>query len=46
MGGAGGCQTVVPGFAFEDHEFLSPQTMERLLPDEQCRALSWLLKDG
>jgi predicted cupin superfamily sugar epimerase len=41
------CQTVVPGFDFEDHEFLSPQTMEKLLPEEQCRALSWMIKkDG
>ncbi|PKX97468.1 uncharacterized protein P174DRAFT_439242 [Aspergillus novofumigatus IBT 16806] len=40
-------ETVVPGFEFEDHEFLSPQTMERLLPEEQCRALSWMIKkDG
>ncbi|EAW17614.1 cupin domain-containing protein [Aspergillus fischeri NRRL 181] len=40
-------ETVVPGFEIEDHEFLSPQTMERLLPEEQCRALSWMLKkDG
>ncbi|GIJ99908.1 hypothetical protein Aspvir_003922 [Aspergillus viridinutans] len=40
-------ETVVPGFEFEDHEFLNPQTMESLLPEEQCRALSWMLKkDG
>ncbi|RHZ73943.1 hypothetical protein CDV55_105325 [Aspergillus turcosus] len=40
-------ETVVPGFEFEDHEFMSQQTMERLLPEEQCRALSWMLKkDG
>jgi predicted cupin superfamily sugar epimerase len=40
-------ETVVPGFDFEDHEFLSPQTMEKLLPEEQCRALSWMIKkDG
>ncbi|GFG06732.1 cupin domain protein [Aspergillus udagawae] len=37
-------ETVVPGFEFEDHEYLSRQTMERLLPEEQYRALSWMLK--
>ncbi|RHZ64711.1 cupin domain-containing protein [Aspergillus thermomutatus] len=40
-------ETVVPGFEFEDHEFMSPQTMERLLTEDQCRALGWMLKkDG
>ncbi|KAF7158429.1 hypothetical protein CNMCM5623_003432 [Aspergillus felis] len=37
-------ETVVPGFEFKDHEFMTSQTMERLLPPEQRQALSWLLK--
>ena len=36
-------QTVVPGFEFSDHNFMSPETLPRLLSDRQTDELRWLL---
>lgn len=36
-------QTVVPGFEFSDHNFMSPETLRELLSDRQADELRWLL---
>jgi predicted cupin superfamily sugar epimerase len=36
-------ETVVPGFEFQDHDFLSPTSLKELLGSEQAKELSWLL---
>jgi predicted cupin superfamily sugar epimerase len=36
-------ETVVPGFEFCDHDFLSPQGLKDLLKPEESEELSWLL---
>ena len=36
-------ETVVPGFEFCDHDFLSPQGLNELLGNERAEELSWLL---
>jgi len=36
-------ETVVPGFEFCDHDFLSPAGLEELLGVEQAKDMSWLL---
>jgi uncharacterized protein len=36
-------ETVVPGFEFCDHDFLSPAGLEELLGEEQAKNLGWLL---
>jgi len=36
-------ETVVPGFEFCDHDFLSPAGLKELLSDDQAKGLSWLL---
>lgn len=36
-------ETVVPGFEFCDHDFLSPVGLKELLSNEQAKGLSWLL---
>ncbi|KAH6899919.1 RmlC-like cupin domain-containing protein [Thelonectria olida] len=37
-------ETVVPGFEFADHEFLSERRLGEMLPKEQAVALAWLSK--
>ncbi|KAM0418850.1 hypothetical protein ACHAPT_012215 [Fusarium lateritium] len=37
-------ETVVPGFEYCDHEFLSRQAMKKLLPEYQARELEWLVR--
>ena len=39
-------QTVVPGFEFSDHNFMSPETLPDLVTDEQADELRWLLSSG
>ncbi|KAI8673863.1 Cupin-5 domain-containing protein [Fusarium keratoplasticum] len=39
-------ETVVPGFEYCDHEFLSKQAMKRLLPEDQARELDWLVRES
>ncbi|KAL3495212.1 RmlC-like cupin domain-containing protein [Aspergillus germanicus] len=38
-------ETVVPGFDMADHDFLTPQNMEKLLTEDKVRELDWLLRD-
>ncbi|EXJ90804.1 hypothetical protein A1O1_03909 [Capronia coronata CBS 617.96] len=37
-------ETVVPGFEFADHDFLTAETMRDALTPDQVRELRWLLK--
>jgi hypothetical protein len=37
-------EVVIPGFEFEDHEFLRREEMHKLLTTEQSQELSWMLK--
>lgn len=39
-------ETVVPGFEYCDHEFLSKQAMKKLLPEDQARELEWLVRES
>ncbi|RSL76359.1 hypothetical protein CEP51_010021 [Fusarium floridanum] len=39
-------ETVVPGFEYCDHEFLSKQTFKNLLPEDQARELEWLVRES
>ncbi len=36
-------ETVIPGFEFCDHDFLSSTGLKELLGEEQAKELSWLL---
>ncbi|BCS19214.1 uncharacterized protein APUU_12042A [Aspergillus puulaauensis] len=38
-------ETAVPGFEAADHEFLTHETMEKLLTPEQVKELQWLLRN-
>ncbi|KAK5987192.1 hypothetical protein PT974_11313 [Cladobotryum mycophilum] len=37
-------ETVVPGFEYADHEFLSRERCEEILPKETAKQLEWLVK--
>ncbi|KAL6878834.1 RmlC-like cupin domain-containing protein [Trichoderma novae-zelandiae] len=37
-------ETVVPGFEYADHEFLSHERLAEILPEEKAKALEWLVK--
>ncbi|CAG1983251.1 unnamed protein product [Fusarium graminearum] len=37
-------ETVVPGFEYEDHAFLTHQGLKELLKEEQVRELEWLVR--
>lgn len=37
-------ETVVPGFEYADHEFLSRERLSEILPEEKAKALEWLVK--
>ncbi|KAJ4133576.1 hypothetical protein NW768_005163 [Fusarium equiseti] len=39
-------ETVVPGFEYEDHEFLTRQGISDLLREDQVRELDWLVRDS
>lgn len=39
-------KTVVPGFEFTDHDFLSRDKFQELLSDTESRELAWLLGHG
>ncbi|KAH7148686.1 RmlC-like cupin domain-containing protein [Dactylonectria macrodidyma] len=39
-------ETVVPGFEYADHEFLSERRLGELLPEKDAAALSWLARKG
>lgn len=38
-------ETVVPGFEFSDHDFLTRNGLGKLLGDEQAEHLSWLVRE-
>ncbi|KAM5352414.1 hypothetical protein ACJ41O_005137 [Fusarium nematophilum] len=38
-------ETVVPGFKYCDHQFLSKQGLSELLPRHQARELDWLVRE-
>ncbi|KPM37061.1 hypothetical protein AK830_g9487 [Neonectria ditissima] len=47
-GDAGGLlisETVVPGFEYADHEFLSQRRLGGLLPEDKAAALGWLARE-
>ena len=37
-------QTVVPGFEFTDHDFLTEERLKQLVTPEQAGELAWLLR--
>jgi predicted cupin superfamily sugar epimerase len=37
-------ETVVPGFEFEDHDFLKRERAEALLTVEQVEEMGWMLR--
>lgn len=40
-------ETVIPGFEFEDHDFLRKDRFEALIPEDKARELEWLVRrDG
>lgn len=36
-------ETVVPGFEYADHDFLSPEGLKTLVGTEKAEAMHWLL---
>ena len=38
-------ETVVPGFEFADHEFLSPQRLKVVAPESKAAGLEWLVRE-
>lgn len=38
-------ETVIPGFEFEDHDFMKPETLNELVTAEQREELKWLLRN-
>jgi predicted cupin superfamily sugar epimerase len=39
-------QTVIPGFEYSDHDFLTREGLEELVTEEQARELAWLVRKG
>lgn len=39
-----GAQTVVPGFEYVDHDFLTMRGFEDLVGEEQRKELEWLVR--
>lgn len=39
-------QTVVPGFEYADHDFLTRERFEDLISEEQAEELGWLVRTG
>lgn len=38
-------ETVVPGFEFEDHDFMKADRMKALVTAEQAKEMNWMLND-
>lgn len=38
-------QTVIPGFEYSDHDFLTRDKFEELVTEEQARELGWLIRE-
>jgi uncharacterized protein len=39
-------QTVVPGFEYSDHDFLTMGHFKELVTDEQAKELAWMVRKG
>lgn len=39
-------QTVIPGFEYSDHDFLTEEHFRELVTEEQAEQLKWLLRKG
>ncbi|KAK3051810.1 hypothetical protein LTR09_007110 [Extremus antarcticus] len=39
-------ETVVPGFEFEDHDFLEQERFETLVTPEQAKEMEWMVRKG
>ena len=37
-------QTVIPGFEFSDHDFLTTDKFKQIVTDEQAKELEWLVR--
>ena len=37
-------ETVVPGFEFSDHDFMTPDMLSGWVTEEQAKELSWLIR--
>lgn len=38
-------ETVVPGFDFADHDFMTAEALEKLMPKHEIQSLRWLLRE-
>jgi len=38
-------ETVVPGFEFSDHDFMTPQILSEWVTEEQAKELNWLVRN-
>ena len=36
---------MVPGFEYSDHDFLTSETFEELVTEEQAKELGWLVRE-
>jgi predicted cupin superfamily sugar epimerase len=39
-------ETVIPGFEYADHDFMTAEGLERLVTEEEFKDLAWLLRKG
>lgn len=39
-------QTVIPGFEYSDHDFLTENVFKALVTEEQAQELKWLVRNG
>lgn len=37
-------ETVVPGFEFSDHDFMTSERMDALVTKEQANEMNWMLR--
>ena len=37
-------ETVVPGFEFEDHDFMEAERMEALVESQQAEEMAWMVR--
>jgi predicted cupin superfamily sugar epimerase len=39
-------QTVIPGFEFSDHDFLTMDRFKQLVTEEQVKEMEWLVREN
>ena len=39
-------ETVIPGFEYTDHDFMTAEGLKRLVTEEEFKELAWLLRKG